>query len=66
MLMLLEAESVFALIPDGRFAEMFQLASTYQLKFNVNQRWNAYFTHSVELCVLQNCDQHTESFSSLW
>ena len=36
--MLLEAESMFGLIPDGRFAEMFQLVSTYQLKFNVNQR----------------------------
>ena len=36
--MLLEAESMFGLIPDGRFAEMFQLVSTYQLKFNVNHR----------------------------
>ena len=43
----------------GDFAEIFDVVTRYHFKFTANQKLNAYFIPSVELCVLWKYDQQT-------
>ena len=41
------------------FAEIFDVVTRYHFKFTANQKLNAYFIPSVELCALRKYDQQT-------